>query len=225
MYRFVLACCGAAAVVDAGSSFGSPVCEHFTDQLPMSVLDTEAPIVDDLAFERLSNGTRGAMTPGSSQGVTFDIMWTASLLDIRTEILLVSPGARQFLNTEFAYATEQNSYERLLQSSARSTTMTLQIGRDLAWALPLSRADSNVPFATNNMAQSENETLASPSMLGTDSNAAAALFIAEPPRSLNRPDVNDLSAQIALVPTPHAALLAMGSLGMLSVLGARRRRH
>lgn len=179
MLWFVLACCGAAAVVDAGPARAPVSRGHIIHEMPASIF-----YASTVADPRPSTPHR----------------WTS---------LDAAPAA--LFRADLGYASQHNNYERLIGPSA--------ITSQIASRFELTIAATRWPPAPAN-SEPFGAILAAFSPLDS-----AALFSDHSIERTQGPPFNDLSAQAVLVPSPTSALLGLGSLGTLSVVSTRRRRH
>ncbi len=206
MLRCVLACCGAAAVGEAGLAQTSLASLRPSEQLARAV---SAAALDMPTLPAASH--------------LLDMVLSPDAVEDRRRFLQASaarPAAdaaksASLFSTGFGYATEHNGFERLLH--ARTGAHALAVGDDLAWALRRAKG----PTTAGESALKDDEPFR---LLETGTGAAAALLWEQDAAYAVGPDFRDWFSSVALVPAPHAALLGVAGLSLLSAGWARRRR-
>lgn len=215
MKRFVPFCCAAAAAAPA--AFAQTAING-----PSLFERSQAEILSDAlggAFSRAGNDLVSDAFSALRISDSQDQVWSAGTYNV--SII----GRESLFNTKFGYATEGDSFERILRTTSGPSTATVSIDQDFAWAIKnAAMLGGNIYSSLDDANRDGQDHMITYRLLEGSRDVGYVLFFEDWGGHFSDGDFNDLAVIVSLVPTPQAALLCAGALGILS-LGAHSRRR
>ncbi|MEO1534129.1 MAG: DUF4114 domain-containing protein [Planctomycetota bacterium] len=213
MKRCVLACCAAAAPWPTAAG-------QTTINAPGLFERDQAEILADAfggAFSQSGTDLIGDTIRAIRVDDESDQTWNAGTYDVAII------GRESLFNTKFGYATEDDSFERVLRTTSGPKCATITVEDDFAWAVKNHALLGGNVYTSENEANSDGrDHMVTYQLLDGDRAIGYALFFEDWGGHFSDNDFNDLAVIVSIVPAPTAALLGFTSLGVLGVRSNRR---
>ncbi len=169
-------------------------------------------------FQQIGADLIGSSISALRVSDTQDQIWNAGTYSV--EIF----GRESLFNKKFGYATNDDSFERILRTTSGPNETTITISDDFAWAVKnASLFGGNVYTSDDELNRDGMDHMITYRLLEGDRTTGYALFFEDWGGHLSDRDFNDLGVLISLVPVPQSAALAAVGLGLLASGTGRRR--